>query len=207
MENININAQSTEVGMELDYEEREKRLVQWVVSLYSIALLTSSVFFLLSFKLGMLLFVAVAVYTIAGFKAVSSNERGVVRLFGEAVKEVGSGLCFAPPLLCELKSYSKQIQVIEIGSPLENDKGEIIEIPTREGVVINDLPFRISLKGNPKGESVLERPLTIDPRIQLQWMIKSPIVFDEQKRDTHRANNELVDVVKSATQKILANKS
>lgn len=208
------NYRMTEEERKREYERRGKKLIQWIVVLYSVLLIFISLSVSVSvnigafpINLGMVLFTATVLYTLLGFRTVSSNKIGVVRLFGEAVKEVGSGLTFVLPLLCELQPYEKKTQVLEIGSAIEDDKGDPIIVPPKEGVVIDEVPFRISLQGDPKSEDVLERPLTIDPRMQIQWAIRSTITFDEQKRNIPLANNELVEVAKSSLQKILGSKT
>ncbi|MCK5060070.1 MAG: hypothetical protein KAR00_02960 [Candidatus Pacebacteria bacterium] len=194
---------------EKDKERRKLKFIQWIVALYSIALLFSSLFLLVSLKIGGILFIVNVIYSLASFKTVSSNELGVVRLFGEAVAELESGLCFVPLGICELKTYPKSTQVIEIGSPLEDDEGKPIpkEKIQRTGVVINDTPFRIPLKGDPESKNVMDHALTVDSRAQVQYVVESTIAFDEQKRDPNLANNELIEVLKTAVQKLYGDKT
>lgn len=200
--------QKREEDRRIEHEQGRKELVKQIGTVFCFLLLFASLSLLFSIKIGGLLFVGIAVYALTSLRIVSSNEIAAIRLLGKAVGEAHAGLSFIPPVLCQLAIYSRETQVIEIGSPLEDDDGNAVEASQkREGVIVDNQPLRITMKGNPKAEDELDRPLTVDPRIQLQFVIRDVIVFDQQKRSIPRAANELVDVVKSSLQKLFGNKS
>lgn len=215
----------TQEEWENELKKRREGFYFWIGMLYLVACVIAAEFlpFIFEigktqFNLGVVLLLIIIAHFIMSFTKMEADQRASIRFFGENVVEARPGLVFVPLFICELRTYSKKINRLEIGTPLTISGGkERAQLGTieEERTYVLDEPFRVTFPGkepSKKSEKErreierefqpLERSMTIDPHVQIRWRVERAIPFDERVGDIDAANRLLESEIKATLNSI-----